>query len=376
MYFMGEDAEDILDASPLTLDQKQNYAAVIKSFSDYFVGRHNVIFERAQFNVRKQEPGESADSFITSIHKLAEHCNFGVLREELIRDRIVVGIRNIALSEKLQIDADLTLQKAVSQVKQSEVVKQQQAVMRGESPQAEELRSDNGPQFSSAEFTAFARDYDFLHVTSSPYFSQSNGEAERAVKTVKLLLLKNEEDPYRAMLAYRVTPLHHGLSPSELLMGRRLRSPLPQASSNLKPQRPRTKAFDKKDYQLKCTQAQNFDSRHRATQKPELRPGQSVWISPSKQTATVIRKADTPRSYVVDTGAEEVRRNRAHLQALPEPQLQPQSAPQEPPTPQNEHRTEREATPGTPIREQVTQTPKARDAPRRQEGDIGNFNGY
>nr|XP_061781453.1 uncharacterized protein LOC133572629 [Nerophis lumbriciformis] len=140
MYFMGEDAEDILDASPLTLDQKQNYAAVIKSFSDYFVGRHNVIFERAQFNVRKQEPGESADSFITSIHKLAEHCNFGVLREELIRDRIVVGIRNIALSEKLQIDADLTLQKAISQVKQSEVVKQQQAVMRGESPQAEERR--------------------------------------------------------------------------------------------------------------------------------------------------------------------------------------------------------------------------------------------
>ena len=40
--------------------------------------------------------------FITDLFNLAEHCNFGVLREELIRDRIVVGIRDKALSEKLQ----------------------------------------------------------------------------------------------------------------------------------------------------------------------------------------------------------------------------------------------------------------------------------
>ncbi|XP_014829957.1 PREDICTED: probable fructose-2,6-bisphosphatase TIGAR A, partial [Poecilia mexicana] len=62
--------------------------------------------------------------------------------------------------------------------------------------------------------------YDFRHVTSSPYFAQSNGEAERAVKMVKSLLKKNT-DPYKALLAYRVTPLNQGPSPAELLMGRR-----------------------------------------------------------------------------------------------------------------------------------------------------------
>ncbi|XP_048751585.2 uncharacterized protein K02A2.6-like [Ostrea edulis] len=45
-----------------------------------------------------------------------------------------------------------------------------------------QLRSDNGPQF-----TSICRVYDIEHNTSSPNFQSSNGEAERAVQTVKRL---------------------------------------------------------------------------------------------------------------------------------------------------------------------------------------------
>ena len=57
----------------------------------------------------------------------------------------------------------------------------------------DEVVSDNGPQFSSAEFAVFAKTWSFAHVTSSPTHAQSNGKAESAVKTVKRLFTKCQE---------------------------------------------------------------------------------------------------------------------------------------------------------------------------------------
>ena len=70
----------------------------------------------------------------------------------------------------------------------------------------EEVRSDSGPQYASAEFTHFAKEWGFKHTTASPGFPQSNGEAERVVETTKSLLQK-EKDPFEGLLAYRSTPL-------------------------------------------------------------------------------------------------------------------------------------------------------------------------
>ena len=44
---------------------------------------------------------------------LAEHCEYGALHDEMIRDRIVVGIVDSSLSLKLQLDSNLTLKKAI-----------------------------------------------------------------------------------------------------------------------------------------------------------------------------------------------------------------------------------------------------------------------
>ena len=47
----------------------------------------------------------------------------------------------------------------------------------------EELVSDNGPELSSYELQDFAREFGFKHITSSPRYLQSNGQAERTVQT-------------------------------------------------------------------------------------------------------------------------------------------------------------------------------------------------
>ena len=56
----------------------------------------------------------------------------------MIRDRLVVGIRDIALSQKLQLDADLTLEKAKRNIRQREAVSEQQRILGA----PEEMRVD------------------------------------------------------------------------------------------------------------------------------------------------------------------------------------------------------------------------------------------
>ena len=88
---MGDKADDILSSLPLTPEQLKDYAAVKRAFDNHFVGIHNVIYERAKFNKRSQEVGESVEHFFTDVHKMAKHCNYGDLREEMIRDILLWG---------------------------------------------------------------------------------------------------------------------------------------------------------------------------------------------------------------------------------------------------------------------------------------------
>ena len=87
--------------------------------------RKNVIFERARFNRRNQSEGEPAEQYITVLYNLAENCKYGGLKNEMIRDRLVVGIRDSALSERLQLDGNLTLDKAKTAIRQKETVHEQ-----------------------------------------------------------------------------------------------------------------------------------------------------------------------------------------------------------------------------------------------------------
>jgi len=57
---------------------------------------------------------ESVDSFITDLFSLVIHCSYGQLHDEMIRDRIVVGLLDASLLEKMQLDPNLTADKMLS----------------------------------------------------------------------------------------------------------------------------------------------------------------------------------------------------------------------------------------------------------------------
>lgn len=122
---MGAKAEDIFKSLTLSSTEAGEYDKVKEAFDSHVIVRRNVIFERAKFNRRSQEPGETADTFINALYCLVEHCDYGTLKEEMIRDRLVVGLSDKRLPETLQLDSKLTLSTAVIKVRQSEAVKKQ-----------------------------------------------------------------------------------------------------------------------------------------------------------------------------------------------------------------------------------------------------------
>ena len=198
----------------------------------------------------------------------------------------------------------------------------------------EVLRSDNGPQYASEEFEKFAKTYGFSYNTSSPHFPQSNGLAEWMVKTVKQLL-QHSSDLNLALLTYRSTPLPWcNLSPAELLMGRRIRSRLPLAQTQLLPKWSYLPDFQATDKLFKQRQKRDYDQHHRVRALPVIPDGSEVWV---KSGTSLIRgqvqgQLAAPRSYLVNTPSGTVRRNRFHLSGVPEETTQEtqQSASPEP----------------------------------------------
>ena len=124
LYCLGEEAERVLSSTAISDKSRKKYADVIAKFKEHFKVRRNIIYKRARFNKRDRKECESVKEYITALYELAETREYGTLHEEMLCDRLVVGIRDTTLSDKLQIDATLTLEKAKKMVCKKEAVRE------------------------------------------------------------------------------------------------------------------------------------------------------------------------------------------------------------------------------------------------------------
>ncbi|KAL9956099.1 hypothetical protein ACROYT_G037526 [Oculina patagonica] len=182
------------------------------------------------------------------------------------------------------------------------------------------VRSDNGPHYNSQAFEAFARDFGFQHVTSSPHYPRSNGFIESQVKSVKTILLKAKtQDPDMGLLCLRATPIDHKLpSPAELLLGRPIQDNLPRKI-------PRDVSNEAVGTRLEERQElQRYYHDRSARHLSELASGQKVTIQDPatlkwKPAEVKERLTTVPRSYMVTTPAGgELRCNRTHIREVPQ----------------------------------------------------------
>ncbi len=86
-------------------------------FEGYFFPSKNVTFERYTFFSADQIQGITFDQYLAELHTPSKTCDFGDLRDSLVRDRIVCGIPDNGLRERLLHEPALTLEKAVNMCK-------------------------------------------------------------------------------------------------------------------------------------------------------------------------------------------------------------------------------------------------------------------
>lgn len=118
LYWLGKKAEQVYKTFTFEEGKEEDdYKTVLDKLENYFVPKVSTIHERAGFHQCTQRPGENAKEYITMLHELADTFDFGCVKEEIICDRLGIGILDKELSEKLQMKPDLTLAKAVELVR-------------------------------------------------------------------------------------------------------------------------------------------------------------------------------------------------------------------------------------------------------------------
>jgi hypothetical protein len=94
-------------------EDKNDPDTLIRKFREHCVAKKNIILERHKFNTCFQGPKESYASFIKTLRKLASTCDYGTVKEELMRDRLVCANKSGDVIDLLVKEADLTWIRAI-----------------------------------------------------------------------------------------------------------------------------------------------------------------------------------------------------------------------------------------------------------------------
>ncbi|XP_052746964.1 uncharacterized protein LOC128199832 [Bicyclus anynana] len=129
---IGPAGYDVYTTFSYVKDEKEDdIECLLKKFDEHFGTKPNVTLARFKFFTRNQDTSETIDQYVTSLRLLSQHCEFMQLRDSLIRDRIVCGISNTTVRDRLLRTDDLTLAKAVQICEAAEMSKEEGRLIEG-----------------------------------------------------------------------------------------------------------------------------------------------------------------------------------------------------------------------------------------------------
>ena len=133
LHCIGVDALKIFNGFQFDRpEDKNDMAKIIEKFDQFTIGELNETFERYTFNSRNQEDNESIDAYVTALRTLAKTCNFcNCMHDSIIRDRIVLGIKDKQTRKRLLQERNLTLKTCIDLCKSNEATNVQLKTISG-----------------------------------------------------------------------------------------------------------------------------------------------------------------------------------------------------------------------------------------------------
>ena len=123
----------------------------MKLVKDHLTPQPSSIVQRFKFNSRSQQDTETVAQFVAELKKLSEYCEFGDSLDNMLRDRLVCGLRDVKVQRRLLAEGKLTFAKAFELAQVAELTDKNVAdLQRPQTPEAVHAvkRSGSPPQNS------------------------------------------------------------------------------------------------------------------------------------------------------------------------------------------------------------------------------------
>lgn len=128
---IGSNALEVYNTFEWGSTEQKTTASVLSKFEKFCKPRKNITYERFLLMTRKQNITEKVDDYVKDLRILAESCEYGQLKESIIKDAFVLGVHNNKLKEHFLKEHDLTLEKALLIARASEKAREQVSIIDG-----------------------------------------------------------------------------------------------------------------------------------------------------------------------------------------------------------------------------------------------------
>ena len=134
-----------------TKPDEVEYKDIVDKVKDHLNPKPSCIVQRFRFNCRSRSDGETIGAFIAELRRLTEDCEFGEALHDMLRDRLVCGVKNARIQKRLLQETNLKFEDALKIARAMETADKNSAEMYRPLPVFEQSQNDAVHQTSSGD---------------------------------------------------------------------------------------------------------------------------------------------------------------------------------------------------------------------------------